>query len=277
MKMMKLFTILCTLLAVTLFADYNDSEVYKKTLKFPDASAENHLEIDNINGWVEVEGYDGDEIIIEVEKIIRADSKRDLEKGMKEAKLGIEEEGRFIRIFDDGPWHDKNYDWDDLDYEPEYNFKVKVPENVELTAGTVNGKYVIVNGVKGNFRVSNVNGRIEMYGAEGSGKATTVNGKVIVEFNKSPKEDCTFKTINGEVNVTFPEDLNADISCKTLNGDVYTDFEVSYSTSREVDEGREGGKYVYHSDNSLRIKIGDGGPVFKMSTINGDISIPMDK
>lgn len=276
MKKTAIMMVLLIAFSTTLLGDYSDGETYNKTLKFPNPTADNYFSVDNINGWIEVTGYDGDEIIIEVKKAIKADSKSDLETGMKEAKLGVEIDGRYIRIFDDGPWRNKNYDWDDLDYEPTFYFIVKVPENTNIELETVNGDYIKVSGVKGNFNLSNVNGKIEMTGAEGYGKAKTVNGEVSVAFNKSPKDDCQFKTINGDVTAAFPEDANGEFSCKTLNGDVYTDFEVSYSTSHDVSKGHKGGRYRYESDNSLRLKIGDGGPQFKMSTINGDISIPLN-
>src|ERR1700721_1521860 len=53
----------------------------------------------NISGFVKVEGYSGDKVMLEIDKIISADDKENLEIGKKEFKLGLDQSPDSITVY----------------------------------------------------------------------------------------------------------------------------------------------------------------------------------
>jgi hypothetical protein len=93
-------------------------------------------------------------------------------------------------------------------------------------------------------------------------------------FAMNPTADCSFGTVNGTIETSFLPNLNADVKVKTFNGHAYTDYDVT-ALPRNISAGerREGGKFVYHSDDFNAMRIGAGGPQLKYDTLNGSIQI----
>src|SRR5258707_13260882 len=63
------------------------SDKITRELKFEKVSESNTLILANINGSIKVQGYDGDKILIEAERIIRAKTEARLEQGKKEMQV----------------------------------------------------------------------------------------------------------------------------------------------------------------------------------------------
>lgn len=255
-----------------------ESENIKKTLRFEDPSGAKELFVDNIFGFIHVEGTNSKEVRLSVKKTIRAISKDKLQKAKEEVSLDITEEGNLIDLFINGPFRDKENRnrWSqcrDPGYEVHYDFTLEVPQQTSLCLKTVTDGDILVNDIEGDFKVNNVNGEIDMTDMDGSGIAHTVNGKVEVSFVKNPKSSCSFKTINGDVRLNFQSGLSADFRIKTFTGDAYSDFPVTYLPMRPGKASREKGKYVYKSDFLTGLRIGKGGPEIKMDTMTGDILI----
>ncbi len=158
-----------------------------------------------------------------------------------------------------------------------YDFDIRIPRGCDLKACTVNSGDIVVQGLRGRFKVSNVNGKVMMNDIDGSGKATTVNGSVKVGFNQSPKENCSFKTVNGDVEISFTKDPSADFWCKTFNGSVYSDFDVTRLPVKHGEGKREKGMFVYKSNDFRGLRIGQGGSEIRMDSLNGDLLIAAGK
>ncbi len=71
------------------------SEKITKELTFEKKSEANALMISNINGDIKVEGYSGDKILVEVEKIIIGKTEARLEKGKARNSTGHQRPGRY--------------------------------------------------------------------------------------------------------------------------------------------------------------------------------------
>jgi DUF4097 and DUF4098 domain-containing protein YvlB len=121
--------------------------------------------------------------------------------------------------------------------------------------------------------VSNVNGRIEVSGVRGSGRAVTVNGPVAVTFAQSPRDVSEFRSVNGNVVVTFPGDLAADLRLKTFNGQLLTDFDVQPLPVDTAVGQQRAGRFVYRSNGTTAVRVGAGGPQLTFDTLNGDVRI----
>jgi len=135
------------------------------------------------------------------------------------------------------------------------------------------GGDVRVESTTGDFDVANVNGGIEMREVAGSGPVHTVNGKISVLFARNPAKNCSFKTVNGSIETSFRPGLAADVRVKTFNGQAYTDFDVIPLPALSPVSERRDGKFIYRTDRSTGLRIGNGGPEFNFDTLNGSIRI----
>src|SRR5690606_912875 len=77
------------------------TEKITKELSFGKSPDQNTLMVANINGDINVTGYDGDRIIIEVNKEVRAKTPARLEKG-KAVSLGVIDRADTIILYVDG-------------------------------------------------------------------------------------------------------------------------------------------------------------------------------
>jgi hypothetical protein len=249
------------------------------------------LDVDDINGTIQITGDGGITIRVEGEKIIRAVSQQELERAKKEVTLDVNEEDRIAQLYVNGPFrHGRNGDddhgfhvhYDDHGfgkdgYEVTYNFNIHIPRDTELRLRGVNGE-IKTEQTGGKFDISGVNGAVTMTAAAGSGSVRTVNGRLTVSFRESPKAPVDFKTVNGAIEAAFPPGLSADLSLKTLNGRVYTDFDTTAlgftgMTQPASTAERKDGKFIFKPDRRTSVRIGSGGPELKFETVNGEIRI----
>lgn len=277
-----IFILLSLIIAVGLFAvtEYKveESEEIQKTLKFQDPSKSKEIFVDNIFGYIHVEGSSSKDVQLRVHKTIKARTNDRLKKAKEEVTLDIREDGNTIDLYVNGPFRcpeeeRKKQGWRNPGYAVHYDFTLLVPYQTSLTLKTVTEGDISVKNSEGDFEIKNVNGQIEMTDVSGSGDAHTVNGKVEVSFTKNPSSDCSFKTLNGDVKINFQPNLSADFWLKTFTGDAFSDFPVSYLPSKPAQASRKGGKFVYKSNNTTGLRIGKGGPEIKMDTMTGDILI----
>lgn len=300
--MKKIIIALLVLLLMVVLNHAGDYKVKKqediqKTLRFTGAAKQKTLKIDNIYGFIDLEGYNGKDIKLTAKKMIKAESEEKARNAQKDVKLDIKLERDNIEIIVDGPFRkeDGKINWkDELGYTVQYDFELKVPHNTNLNLRTVLESYIKVKDIKGNIDLGNVNGEIEaanikgdfnvktvngkviIAGITGSGSAHTVNGKVKVNFDRNPGSDCSFKTLNGKLEISFQKNLSADFKLRTrFHGDIFTDFPATYlpSTPTQTQGKRKNGKFVYKSNHFQGIRIGKGGPKIKMETMNGNIYI----
>jgi hypothetical protein len=270
-------TIILLACAATLVYGFDQEEKETVQRSFPAAA---RLEVDDVNGFIHVTGYNGAEIQMVAEKTIHAESQERLDAAKREVKLDTTQSGDTLTFYVDGPFrchcddrrssiHEHNHPG----YRVTYDFEIKVPAATMLLLGTVNGGDVRVENTTGDFDIGNVNGAIEMREVAGSGPVHTVNGKVSVLFARNPARNCSFKTINGSIETSFRPGLAADVRVKTFNGQAYTDFDVTPLPAQSAVSERRDGKFVYRADRSTGLRIGGGGPEFNFDTLNGSIRI----
>ncbi len=253
-----------------------EQETIRRTFSL--TAAHKLLDIDNVEGSIEVTGGQSDQVQLVVNKTIRAESKERMEAAKKEVKLDITEQPDLLKLYVNGPFRCNCHDdcegsRAESGYSVRMDFQLQVPRALELKLKTVNGGHVTVRDVAGNFSVHNVNGPIELQNVAGSGKAKTVNGAVKASFRENPKENSDFGTINGAVELAFAPGLSADFRFKTFSGAVYTDYQFSPLPARNVSQERHNGKFVFRTDRFTGGRIGAGGPEIKAENINGEIRV----
>jgi hypothetical protein len=258
-------------------ANARAEETIRKT--FPLTAADPRaLEIDNVYGSIEVVGTAAEQIQLVANKIIRADSQAELQRAQKEVTLDIAQEGNRVRLYVNGPFRCRNVGGDccrceERRYVVQYDFKLEVPQRINLQLKTVNHGSVKVRRVRGDYSIRNVNGPIDMEEVAGSGHARTVNGRVRVTFADNPSSNSEFATINGNVDLYFAPRLAADFRFKTMNGNIYSDFPLSAGSRSPGKSERRGGRFVFSADRYTAGRVGTGGPEIKLENLNGDLRV----
>ena len=261
--------------------DVVDESAVTRTLVFAAGSGRT-LDVRNINGFIHVEGTDDAVVQLSIRKEIRAETRDDLADAQRDVRLDFVDNSARVgatvidtqRHVCGEPWdyRDRDREWRRPHYEVRFDFTIRAPRNAALRLCTINGGDVVVNGTRGDFDVSNVNGLIDMRQVAGSGRAHTVNGPVSVSFTANPKQPSSFKTVNGNVDVWFPDGLAADFAMKTFNGGLFTDFETQPLAAAVPAAGeRRNGKFVYRVNEFTRVRIGNGGPEIAFETLNGNV------
>jgi DUF4097 and DUF4098 domain-containing protein YvlB len=240
------------------------------------------LDVDNVDGTIQVVGDNGTTIRVEGEKIIRAEDKQALDRAKREVKLDVNEKDGVAQLYVNGPFrgnsrssddHGFHIHFDAHEYEVTYNFTIHVPRETALRLRTVNGD-VKTEDTRGKFDVHGVNGSVAMTGIAGSGTLRTVNGRTAVSFRQNPTAASDFQTVNGTIEAAFPPDFSADLRLKTLNGQAYTDFDATARLPSTAQAGeRSRGRFVYQANHTSSVRIGSGGPELSFETVNGDIRI----
>jgi hypothetical protein len=257
---------------------YSEKEEIQKTLRFPAGGTTHRLVVDNINGSIDVVGYDGSDIQLVAHRTSYGASADRLEESRKKITLDIREEPGEIILYINTPWRcgDGSVSYrerGEYGFDANFDFELMVPTKTDFSLRTVNKGSITVRKMNGIFEVHNVNGRIEMTEVSGAGLVTTVNGKLKVTFSRNPGSRCGFKTVNGSIEVGVPDDLSADLKLKTFNGEVYTDFNVTGLPRQPLAPEKVGRRTVYRGNEFFAVRAGNGGPEMMFETLNGDIRI----
>jgi DUF4097 and DUF4098 domain-containing protein YvlB len=203
------------------------------------------LKIENVNGSVEIRGWDRDEI--EIRAVKSASHSEDLDRvqvDIKPAAGRIEIETRYPA--DQG-----------VDVSVEY--LIRVPRRVIVeNAATVNGA-VRVSGVEGSGELRTVNGDVEVSEAAGGFNARTTNGSIREELQSYAAKPLALETMNGSVYVSLPADAGAEIDALSMNGEIRTQKPVLLNGA--------------FARGSFRGKLGAGGAPLRIRTVNGAIQI----
>lgn len=235
-----------------------------------DPSRPARLEIAIFSGDIEIEAYDGNEIVVTADAPIRGTGtdeppRPDGLRRIQSSTLGltVEEENNTVSVR--------------MDFSPrETDIEVRVPRRTSVKASLVNGGDVEITGVTGEHELSNVNGDVIATDISGSAVMNATNGDVRATFvTVDTTKPMAFTSFNGDVDVTLPANLAAHLIVASQRGDVYTDFDVVAvgeppSIERNTDAG---GRYRVRMRHQNRYAIGGGGPDIQLRTFNGDIMI----
>ncbi len=294
-----IFILFMMLSVISAVHSQRETETINKQLEFTGKSNDNLLILRNINGSVEIESYNGDKIVLALEKTIIANDRGLRTTGMEEVDLGVIEKENVILVYMANPCYqidpstvtakqlteEKNrWSWrGNCDWKPRYDYlfdyKLKVPENINLAVSTVNEGDILVKDVLGQIEVNNVNGSITLDGISKSVEAHTINGDLDVAYTKNPFEDSSYYTLNGDINVYFKDDLAANVTFKSFNGEMFTDIENINSLEPVIEKK----KVSNEKGISIKIgrkkgfKVGNGGPALDFETFNGDAYLYVNK
>lgn len=210
-----------------------------------------HFVLDNVNGSVQVEGWDRDEVEVTAVKSSQSDT-----PDVDRVKIEVESHPCEVAV------HTLYPEGEGAGVAVEYH--IHVPNRVLLgSVHTVNGS-LSVRGVDGGGELRSVNGDVEVLESSGRFNAKTTNGNLKLQLRElGDGAPMNLETVNGSVELGLPEDARADLNMRNMNGDLQSDVPV---TSMETIPGSRG----------FRGRIGRGGGAISVRTVNGGIRLLLE-
>jgi hypothetical protein len=205
------------------------------------------FELQNVNGTVEVEGWDRDVVEVHAVKIAKhRDS--DLER----VSIEVDAKPNAISVSTHYP--------QDEGVEVSVEYTIHVPRSAHIEhLGTVNGSLRVAS-ADNVEELHAVNGNIEVFEGAGSLHARTTNGNVRMELvHVREKDAVTAETTNGSVVLAVPSDTHADLEMRCMNGSFSSELPVRMESTQRPRE--------------MRGKIGRGGATVHLRTVNGGIRL----
>jgi DUF4097 and DUF4098 domain-containing protein YvlB len=151
----------------------------------------------------------------------------------------------------------------------------RIPSRADLDLDTVNDGVIRVENITGSLNLSNVNGPITAIGISGSVIAESVNENIEVSFRQLDDSGAmSMQSVNGDLILGLPTGAGAELHIDSAEGEITSDFEVDVVPSKPVvtRDNKRGGVEV-NVESVIVARVGSGGPVFKLKTLNGDIRI----
>ncbi len=242
------------------------AEKFSRTeTKFFTISAGGKVVVENVNGSIKVEGWDKNQVSLEITKTVRADNSSEADEYFGRMRVEIQSGDNYLKVRTHYTSHDESggfFHWLFSGFNSgggSVSYVLKVPGSVKTDVHSTNGE-IQVKSVEGEVKAGSTNGRLTLDGVAGLVEASTTNGSITVSLTDAVKfQGMDLHTTNGSIKVTCPADLSADISAHTTNGSIHTDFPVTV----------QGGLV----SKSLEGKINNGGPEMSLHTTNGSIHI----
>jgi DUF4097 and DUF4098 domain-containing protein YvlB len=219
-----------------------DDEVFDRIVPLP---AANSFELENVNGSVDVEGWDRDAVEIHAVKTAK-NGHADLDR----VKIEVQSAADHVSV-------QSVYPKDDTD-EVSIAYTIRVPQRVLLREiATVNGD-IRIHGVNASGKLRSINGDVDAYDTSGSLTAQTTNGNIRLELCSLTDSPLSAQTVNGSIVVALPSDSSAALDARALNGEVRSDLPFA---------GSSAGRREFHG------MLGTGGSSMRLRTVNGSIHI----
>jgi DUF4097 and DUF4098 domain-containing protein YvlB len=205
------------------------------------------FELQNVNGTVDVQGWDRDTIEIHAVKTAKHQ-----ESDLDLVSIDVDAKPNVVSVATHYPQNEG------VEVVVEYTVRVPHCAHVEHL-GTVNGT-LRVSGVEKVEDLRTVNGNIDVYEAGGSVHAHTTNGNVHLELSHvQDKNGAIAETTNGSVLLAVPADTQADLETRCLNGNFSSELPVTFESALKPRE--------------MHGRLGHGGAPIRLHTVNGGIRL----
>ncbi len=205
----------------------------------------------NVNGSVQVEGWQRDEVEVRAVKTTEGD---DSELDRVRIEVQSAREGVTVRT---------HYPRDGgvpvfVDYH------IRVPYRVLLSdIATVNGS-VTIRGVEGTGEIHAVNGNVEVTDSAGRFGAHTTNGNILLELTRlADGAPMVLETINGSVVLALPPDAHGEIHARSMNGGFSSDLPALVKNA--------------YGGRGFHGFLGSGGGAITLRTVNGGIRVRLEQ
>ena len=219
-------------------------------------TANTSVDIENVNGKIEVEPSSGTTVEVTATKKARGASDEAAKAALDRITIAEDVSGDHVKIEAKFP-HNQGILIGSGNGSVE--FHVKVPAGVTAKFATVNGG-VSVRGLSGRVNAETTNGGVTARDVAGQLDASTTNGGLDIDLAKMPDGGVKLECTNGGINVRLPRDAKATISASITNGGIST-------TDLPVDTSGE------NSRRRLEANMNGGGPRLEIQGTNGGIKL----
>jgi hypothetical protein len=248
-----------------------EMEEYKKYLIEGD-KLQLHITLANYD--LEIQGYDGNEIIIEVDDKEKANKRFDIE--FENDKLKIEQihkswdiikGGRIILKMPDNKDYFGECKTQSGDMEiRDVGYRGRVySASGDIELGSFKKETELeVKTTSGDISVQKLNGKIEAHSVSGDIEAKnislqklrvkTVSGEFNFSGNLPLKEDAMIKTVSGDIGFDIQETENLAIHIKTVSGEIDIDGSYKRGSKKEVKNYRN--LFIKSISGEVEIKLG---------------------
>src|SRR6478735_3081630 len=175
---------LCALLTFALGAHASDhrgalTEEFHRTYPI---TADGRIELDNINGDVQISSWDRNEVKLDAVKY--ADTKERLE----EAKIEVDAGKDYLSVRTKYPDHNNTWNWGSHNNPASVEYTLTVPRTVRLDEIKLINGALNVSRMSGEVRASCINGKLEAHDLSGRAKLATINGKLVAKFDQLARQ-----------------------------------------------------------------------------------------
>ncbi len=253
MKKMKYIFSLFILLAVV---KWSSAQEYKVAVG---NNKESKLDLEDFNGDLPIEGYNGTEIIIT--STSGHFETPDRAKGLKPVYAGgtdntgigifMEKNGNSITLRCLVP------------FTQESSYKLKVPENIALKIerDCARSGPTLISNIKNEIEVKGCH-EVSLKNVSGPLVVSTISGGITVAFTEISRDHpISLVAVSGDVDVTLPAKSPVDLEMSTVSGNMYSDFDLSSSVK---DMHRVGG-------GTIKTELNGGGTGIKLRAVSGNI------
>jgi hypothetical protein len=244
------------------------------------------IRIHNSNGRTEIIGEDREDVAVTTEKSARAESVKAAQSLLDHIQVIAEEVGNALDLDVHIPRKWNRYGT--------ANLQVRTPRDLRVSVSAANGKMcltglrgsvsvrsangpvkicdvvgdievntanapVCCQGTYGSLIARSSNGKIELGEHSGSVEASTSNGLIRACLIQLGNAGVNLATSNGRIALELPNDVDAEVDIRVENGIIRNHREISSQSSPIA--GR------------IRGRLGRGGPLIKLRTSNGVISL----
>ena len=229
-------------------------------------SANGRVRLDNVNGRVEIIGWDQSDVAI---KALKHGKTRE---NFEATKINVDASPDEISIHTHQPSSETGFSgiWSLFnnggDNKAVVDYAIQVPRHTQLASiSCVNGR-IAIDDVSSDITASAVNGEMQVRGAAGSLKLSTVNGRMVAELVSLGRgQSVALSSVNGQIEATLPAEADAEVSASTVNGGMTSEF-PALVVQKE-----------FPASKKLKGPLGNGGASVKASTVNGAIRFRQGK
>lgn len=235
--------------------DFREQETaeWRKTFELQSGG---RVEVDNVNGTIDVRPGQGGAVEIYAKRIAKAGSKEAAREALERIQILDTAGGGVIKVetkMDRSPGGIFNHSQMQVEY------VVRVPADADVKVSTVNGG-IEITGLSGRINAETTNGGIRGHDIAGELDAVTTNGGVEVDLAAVPEGGVKLECTNGGIQVRVPKDAKATISARVANGGIDTGG-LNLATRGESTHRR------------LDADLNGGGPRIALEGTNGGIRI----
>lgn len=231
-------------LAMALPSRADVTQEFHKTVSL---SGNGTVNLGNINGNVDISGWNKNEVQIDAIKTASDQQKLDnINIDVNATSNSVEIKTRYPKGTNNNPGG--------------VHYTLHVPQNARIDkVDLVNGS-LTVQKITGEVNASLVNGKVQASDLTGTADLATVNGAIDATYNSLKNvHEIKLKSVNGTITLTLPPSPNADVDASVTNGSISTGFPLTV-------KGRFVGK-------SMSGTLGSGGVHIELNNVNGSIKL----